>query len=86
MLLGLLRLKCGEIAIEPTHILFPEPAIVLYPIRNLPKRSSFQTAGTPLRVAAAPDETGAFENLEMFGDGWRADGKRLGEIFDRRFA
>jgi hypothetical protein len=83
---SLLPLKCGEVVIEPTHTLFPEPAIVLYPIGNLPKRGSFQAAGTPLCIAAARDKTGTFEDLEMFGDGWRTDRKGLCEVFDRRFS
>src|SRR5580704_7504039 len=36
---GLLYLKRGEVVIEPIHTLFPEPAIVLHPIGNLPKWS-----------------------------------------------
>jgi hypothetical protein len=74
---GLLYFKRGKVVIEPIHTLFPEAAIVLYPARNLPKRRSLQTARTPLRVAASRDETGTFEDLEMFGNGWRTDRKRL---------
>jgi hypothetical protein len=83
---GLLHLKCGKVVIESIHTVFPESAIVLYPIGNLPERSSLKTTGAPLRVAAARDEAGAFENLEMFGDGWRTDRKRFCELFDRRLS
>jgi hypothetical protein len=76
----------GQIIVEAIEGTLPVLAIALDPVRDLFKRSRIETAWAPLSFTAAPDEAGAFEDLEVLGDGGRANGKRLSEFFDRGFA
>src|SRR5258708_6635579 len=64
----------------------PERAITLDPLRDTPKRSCLKPARPPLCLAAAADQAGPFENLEMLRDrGW-ADRERVGQLFHRGLA
>src|SRR5438874_2616220 len=53
----LLFLQLLQVFIESIETLFPEAAVVLHPIGHLTQRTGVELAGTPLRVAAARDET-----------------------------
>ena len=80
---GLQRLEQG---IEALKILFPERTIVFEPVDGLAERAGIDPPRPALCVAAVGDEAGAFQNLKVFGDRRLADGERLGELRDRRFA
>ena len=55
---------------------------MFHPHRYLAQRSAFEMARSPLRDAAAPDEAGAFQHFEVFGDRRRGDRKRLRQFLD----
>lgn len=74
-------LRCGLYVIA----LLPEPSITVHPFGGRLKRRSLQTTKTPPRVPPARDESGAFENPEMFDNRWHGNGERLCEILDRPF-
>ena len=44
------------------------------------KRDCLQTAGAPLRLAAARDQSRAPEHTQMFGCGEKSHGERLGKL------
>jgi hypothetical protein len=75
-----------EVGIHPVERAFPEWAIFREPTVELLQRFRLQLAGTPLRLAAAGDEAGAFQHFQMAGDGGKRDVERLGEIVDGGFA
>src|SRR6266704_2818981 len=82
----LLRLQPAQIGVETIEALVPEAAIVLEPLGDVLERGAFETAGPPLRRAAARDQPGALQHLEMLGDGGTAHRERLGELADRALA
>src|SRR3954471_10831581 len=61
LLLGLQRL---QIVLEPIEPRLPHRPVALGPLRNLLERRSLETAGTPLRVAAAADQAGPLQHAE----------------------
>src|ERR1700730_7337349 len=65
-------------SIETVEAVFPEVAIALGPIRNLPQRTRFQSTRSRLGRATARDEAGALQHLEMLGD------RRLRHVERRR--
>src|SRR5712691_1194195 len=54
-----------EVLVEAVEVRFPEIAIVLHPVGNLLQRRRLQSARPPLRSAAAGDEAGALEHLQV---------------------
>src|SRR5258708_34974385 len=54
----LLVLQLVQIIVQAFEALIPETAIVLHPVRDLLERSCLQPARSPLRLAAARDQTG----------------------------
>jgi len=82
----LLLLKLMQVAVQPIEPHFPEPAIVLYPIRYVAEWRGFQAGGPPLRFAAARDEAGRFQNGEMPRDGGKADPERFRQFLHWYFA
>ena len=60
--------------------MLPELAIVFGPPGYFAEGRGFEPAGTPLRLSALRDQAGALEDLEVFGDGGRADRERFGEF------
>ena len=66
-----LRLQDFEIVVEPIEALLPQAAIAFEPVVNAFQRGRFEPAGPPLRLAAARDQAGVFQHLEMLGDGGR---------------
>ena len=71
-----------EKGIETLEIGFPELTIALKPDVGFGKRLGCEAAGTALAIAAAGDEASAFENDEMFGNGWLAHGEGFCEFKD----
>src|SRR5262245_44789564 len=69
-LICLQLLQVGLQAIQP---LVPEPAIAFQPVINGPQAVRCDTARAPLRRAAARDQPGPLQHLEVLGDGRQAD-------------
>src|SRR5262245_51816842 len=57
-----------QIFLQPVEALFPEMAVVLEPIGRFLERHGIETAGSPLGLAAADDQAGAFQHLQVLGD------------------
>src|SRR4029079_11539012 len=75
------RLQVGGQAVE---VAVPEFAVVLEPYGGSLERLGVEMAGPPLRLAAARNETGVFEHLEVLRNRRKAHVVRLGEFGDRR--
>src|SRR6266508_924462 len=82
----LLRLQLVQIIVQAIEALVPKAAITFEPVVNVLQRVGLDPAGPPLRLAAACDEAGALQHLEMLGDGGKAHLKRLCELGHRGFA
>src|SRR5690348_10344044 len=82
----LLLLQLAQIVVEAVEALLPEAAIMLDPARHVLERSGLEPAWPPLRLAAARDEAGALQHLEVLGDGGHAHLERLGQLGDRGLA
>jgi len=61
----LLSLYLTEIVVKPIEAFFPEPAVTLDPIGDLPERTAPEPAGPPLRPPALGDQPRAVEDLEV---------------------
>src|SRR5690349_18381380 len=81
-----LGLKLAEVILQPVEPLLPELTIALQPVVDAFQRLRLELAGPPLRLAAARDQAGGFQHLEMLGDRRAADVERLGELRHRGFA
>src|SRR3989442_11601517 len=68
-MLFLLFLYVAQIVIQPIEALRPEPPVVRNPIGNVLERSGRDSAGPPLRLAPASNQSRAFQDLEMSRDG-----------------
>src|ERR1700756_3191525 len=86
MVLLLLFFQVAQVFVQTVEALLPETAVVIEPVGDLLEPRPFETAGTPLRVAAAGDEAGALEHLEVLRDGGEAHRERLGELGNRGYA
>src|SRR5256885_16667960 len=62
-------LQLAQVCVEAVEALVPEDPVALHPFRGLAQPVGLQPGRTPLRVAAAGDETGLLEDLEMLRDG-----------------
>src|SRR5262249_36876917 len=82
----LLRLQFAQVLVEAVEPFLPKRAIVFQPFVQRLERSGLNAAGAPLRLAAARDEPGTLQHLEMFGDRGSADGEGLGELTHGRFS
>src|SRR5947207_14704573 len=82
----LLFLQLLQVFVESIETVFPEAAVVLHPIGDFPQRTGVELAGTPLRIAAAGDESRPLEDLEVLGDRGEAHVERLRELGDRGLA
>src|SRR5688572_25791518 len=83
-LLLLVLLKFLEVVVEAVEALFPEAAVMLDPTRGVLQRRGLEPAWPPLRLAAALNEPGALEHLEVAGDGGEADLKGRRQLVHRR--
>src|SRR6202044_2711795 len=62
-----LGLQHFQIGVEAIQTLLEEPAIVFEPVVDALERLRLDAAGAELRLAAARDQAGAFQHLEMLG-------------------
>src|SRR5712691_3529784 len=83
LVLALQFLKVGTQLVET---LLPVAPVVLDPFGDVPEWSRLEPAGPPLRLATALDQAGALEDLEVLGDGRKADVEGLGQFQNRSFA
>lgn len=82
---GLFGLELFEQRIEALIVLFEDFPVVFDPVHGLIQSFGFQSAGTPLRIAANRNESGALEHFQVLGDGGLAHLEGLGELHHRRF-
>src|ERR1700730_2410838 len=73
----LLRFQLAEVIVQAIEAFFPEMPVVFQPIGGVLERTSFERAGSPLRLAAAVDQAGALQHLEVLGDRGKAHRERL---------
>src|SRR5262245_49379919 len=66
--------------IEAVETVLPRRAGVLGPCGDLDQRLRPQPAWPPLSISAATDQTCLLEDLQMTGDGWKADRERFGQL------
>src|SRR5713226_3315131 len=69
--------------VEAVEASLPEPTVLLEPVDRLLQRRPLQARGPKLRRAAAPDQSGVLEDLEVLGDRLDADRERLCELVHR---
>src|SRR5438270_7460358 len=81
-----LRLDPGEIVVQAVEALFPEPPVIFDPIGGAPERRRVEPAGSPLRCAAARNEPGARQPLQMLRHRGQAHRERLGQFADGRLS
>src|SRR5262249_716148 len=62
-----LGLKVAQILLEPVKTLHPQSAVALKPVVHLLESCRFRATGPPLRLAAANDEAGALQHLQVLG-------------------
>src|SRR6267143_5628233 len=82
----LLRFQLAEVIVQAIEAFFPEMPVVFQPIGGILERTRSERAGSPLRLAAAFDETGAFQHLQVLGYCGKAHLERLGELGDGNLA
>src|ERR1700681_2453756 len=68
----LLSLQLAKIGIEAFEAVLPVAAIALGPFRHVLERGCLQAGGPGLGLAAAGNEAGSLEHLQMLGDCWLA--------------
>src|SRR5215470_10769490 len=79
-------LHLAQIVVEAIEALLPKAAIVREPVVDVLQPVRLDPARAPLRFAAARDQAGALQHLEVLGDGGQADVEGLGELGDRGLA
>src|SRR5579859_7292631 len=82
----LLALQPLQVVFQAIEALLPEDAILIEPVGRMLERSRFKAAGTELGVAAATDQAGTFQDLQVLGDRRKAHVEWLGQLVDRGFA
>src|SRR5215467_12509189 len=78
-----LRLELTQILLEPVETLHPQSAVALEPVVHLLESPWFNATGPPLRLAAANDEAGALQHLQMLGHSREAHLEGLRQLGDR---
>src|ERR1051326_3429725 len=86
LLVLLFLFQLAEVVVEAVERLLPKLFVMLDPVGGLFERRRREVAAAPLRVAAAGDEAGALEHLQMLRDRWEAHVERRGDLRDRRLA
>src|ERR1700712_3348756 len=81
-----LRLQFLEVVVEAVEAVVPQGAVFGEPGVDGHQRLGLELARAPLCVAAARDEAGVFEDLEMLGDAGKGDVERLGKLRHRTLA
>src|SRR5262249_13091932 len=82
----LLLLQFAQILVQTVETLLPEPPILLQPVAGVLERPGVEAAGPQLRLAAAGDQAGALQHLEVLGDGRQAHREGRGQLHDRDIA
>src|SRR5436309_9444925 len=77
-------LELVEQRIEAPVVPFPQTAIAFQPLGSSPGPLGLEAARPPLRVAAARNQAGALQHLQVLGDRRLAHRERLGQLRDRR--
>lgn len=77
-----MRRHALEVGIEAIEALRPHLAVLLEPVRGRCERSRFEPARTLLAFAAARDEPGSFEHLQVLRDRRARERKRFREVLD----
>ena len=75
-----------EQGVEALEARLEQRAVVLQPAGGVGQRLGLEPAGAALGVAAARDQAGALQHLEMLGDRGLAHRERLGELVHRGLA
>src|SRR4051812_46118325 len=81
-----LSLEIAQVNAQSIEPFVPELAVSLEPIDRILERSRLEPAGAALGVAPTRDESCAFQDLQVLGDGGQADVERLGKLVDRHFS
>src|SRR5215831_14734908 len=81
-----LALQLLEVAVQPAEALLPMLPVELDPVGHALQRVRLQPAGAPLRLAAALDQPGALEHLQVLGHGGEAHIEGLGDLEHRGLA
>src|SRR5213594_3367167 len=68
--------------VQAIEALLPEASVVFEPVRSVLERTRPEPAGSPLGLAAARDQAGALQHLEVLGDGGKAHLEGLGQLRD----
>ena len=79
-------MQLAEVVVQAIEALVPKLPIMLQPIGGILERTRGEPARSPLRLAAALDQTGALQHLEVLGDRGKAHRERLGELSDGNLA
>src|SRR5881396_2853125 len=73
-----------EQGIEALVVTLPQPAVAFQPLGSLPQPLGLEAARPPLGVAAARNQAGALQHLQVLGDRRLAHRERLGQLGHRR--
>src|SRR5207247_1433691 len=77
-------LELVEQRIEAPVVPFPQTAIAFQPLGSFSEPLGLEAARPPLRVAAARNQAGALQHLQVLGDRRLAHRERLGQLRHRR--
>src|SRR5262249_39192436 len=81
-----LCLELTQILLEPVETPHPQSAVALEPVVHLLESRWFNATGPPLRLAAASDEAGALQHLQVLGHSREAHLEGFCELRDRGLA
>src|SRR3989442_10127692 len=73
-----------EQGIEALVVALPQPAVTFQPLGSLPQPLGLEAARPPLCVAAARNQAGALQYLQVLGNRRLAHRERLGPLRHRR--
>src|SRR6266480_5993779 len=73
-----------EQGIEALVVALPQPPVALQPFGRFPQPLGLEAARPSLRVAAARNQAGALQYLQVLGDRRLAHRERLGQLCHRR--
>src|SRR3970282_2890796 len=77
-------LNLSQVFVQAIETLRPDAAISFQPLIGILERVRLEPAGAPLRLAAARNEAGALQHLEVLGDRRQAHLERLRQLGDGR--
>ena len=72
----------AQVGVESVHPALPCPLARLHPVHCLVERVGLHPARSPLGLAAADDQAGSFEHLQVARDRGQAHREGLGELVD----